>query len=43
MVGVAPKDYVADITAVWQMPAEAIYWTDPQTFGKFNLFTHQNL
>ena len=43
MVGVAPKDYVADITAVWQMPAEAIYWNDAQTFGKYDLFTQQNL
>lgn len=37
----ALKDYVAAIAAVWQLPAEAIYWTNSKTFGKYESFTHK--
>lgn len=38
----ALKDYVAAIAAVLQLPAEAIYWTNSKTFGKYESFTHHN-
>lgn len=42
-VRVAPKDYVAAITAVLGLPAERVNWTNPKTVGKYEPFTHPNI
>ena len=39
-VRVAPEEYTA---AMLQLPAEAIYWTDSKTFGKYESFSHPNM
>lgn len=41
---VGQKDYIVAIENVSRLPAEnVIYWTNSQTFGKFESFTHPNM
>lgn len=43
MVGVAPNYYIAGIAAVSRLPDETIYWNNSKTFGKYGLFTYENM
>lgn len=36
-VTVAPKDYIGVTAAVSPLPADAVYWSDSKTFGKYEI------
>ncbi len=40
---VAQNNYNAVIEAMLWIPTEMIYWNNYKTFGKYQLFAHQNM